>query len=169
MYKNDGLIDKSFWPWLDLSSDLQLQFLYVLLFPLLLIWNKKSREQLSCGCWMGGFSTKQAIINYSQWHRKTTERPEAPARAKVELQIRCCQLLSFSSSLIQSEFQTYLLSRYYGKKCGTTINKYLCLLLYMYYIRSPALSTLCSLLQLILKTTQQDSFLLLSQSWWCGN
>lgn len=38
------------------------------------------------------------------------------------------------------------------------MNKYLYPSLHMYYIPSPDLSTLCSLLPLILKTTQQDSF-----------
>lgn len=39
--EEDGFIDVSLGPWLDLGFDLQLQLLYVLLFPLLLIWSKK--------------------------------------------------------------------------------------------------------------------------------
>lgn len=90
----------------------------------------------------------------------------------VEFQIRCRQLLSFSSSLIQSKFQIYLLSRYYGRTCDTTINKYrtfycACIIYkvpcfvharHCAKYKVPDLSTLRSLLQLILKTTQQDSF-----------
>ena len=42
MCEKDGLTNMSFGPWLALGFDLHLQLLYVLLFPLLLIWNKKS-------------------------------------------------------------------------------------------------------------------------------
>ena len=74
-----------------------------------------------------------------------------------ELLVNVINCSVFFKLSIQSEFQISLLSRHYGRKCGTTIYRISVPLLHVYYRPNTVWSTLCSLLQLILKTTQQDS------------